>query len=194
MSIEIEAKMRLRSPEAFLKKLEQAKAKPVGKQQELNIFFDTPDHRLRSADEGLRIRITTDEGTGKKTTKLTHKGPRAHGRLKHREEAELEIADSQAMMNILEALGYEDALSFEKVREMWLLDGCEIVIDQLPYLGTFVEIEGETEKSVMSMREKLGLAEEPLIRSSYASILQAHLTENRIALKYIPMDVSAVTP
>lgn len=194
MSIEIEAKMRLPSPENFLKKLEQAKAKLQGKQEELNLFFDTPDHRLRSADEGLRIRITTDIRSGKKVTKLTHKGPRAHGRLKNREEVELEIADSQAMIDILEALGYQEALSFEKVREIWKLDHCEIVIDQLPYLGMFVEIEGTSEKAVMAMRDKLGLASEPLIRSSYASILQAHLTENRIALKHIPMNVSAVAP
>ena len=71
-------------------------------------------------------------------------------------------------------------LTFEKKRTRYLLDGCRVEIDTLPYLGTFVEIEGNTDEDVLAVQDKLGLADEPLIRASYIAMLVTHLQEHNL--------------
>ena len=44
-------------------------------------------------------------------------------------------------------------------------------------IGRFIEIEGPSEEVVVAVREKLGLADEPIIRSSYIAMLRTHLQE-----------------
>ena len=50
--------------------------------------------------------------------------------------------DDDAIDAAFAALGYSRVLSFEKRRESWKLGGCNVELDELPHLGTFVEIEG----------------------------------------------------
>jgi adenylate cyclase class 2 len=44
----------------------------------------------------------------------------------------------------------------ESMREIWMLDGVEICIDEWPFLEPFVEVEGEGEEKVKQISEKLG--------------------------------------
>ena len=44
----------------------------------------------------------------------------------------------------------------ESMREIWMLDGVEICIDEWPFLEPFVEVEGENEDAVKGVSEKLG--------------------------------------
>ncbi|MEM6507068.1 MAG: CYTH domain-containing protein, partial [Planctomycetota bacterium] len=79
---------------------------------------------------------------------------------------------------LLGALGYHHVLSFEKRRIRYELDGCNVELDELPIIGRFVEIEGPSEDAVLAVREKLGLSDEPLIRSSYIAMLKTHQQES----------------
>ena len=81
-------------------------------------------------------------------------------------------------------LGYEPTLSFQKRRETWMLDDCEVALDELPYLGTYVEIEGK-ERDIPIVREKLGLAGVPLISTGYISLLWRYLEDHKIANREI---------
>jgi adenylate cyclase class 2 len=179
--IEIEAKIRLADPEALQARLEALNAPVDQRILETNTYYDLPDGRLKSTDQGLRIRTERDQDREELRTILTHKGPRAHGQFKSRTETELVVGDRHDAADMLTVLGYHRVLTFEKRRVRYLLDDCRVEIDTLPYLGTFVEIEGPSEDAVNSVREKLGLADQPLIRASYIAMLATHLQEQRIS-------------
>lgn len=177
MAVEIEAKMAVPDLEPFRAKLKELNAEFAGINLETNTFFDTEDRSLLAADEGLRLRRNIDTTTQADEHIITYKGPRQHGKLKSRDEVELTVADSHNASELLEKLGFVRTLSFEKRRESWKLGGCKVELDELPYLGSFVEIEGPAEDPVLAVREQLGLSDRPIVKSSYISLLMGYLQE-----------------
>lgn len=178
MPIEIEAKMRLDDRDALVARLRAAGATHAADLAEVNTFYDHPDGSLAQGDRALRLRTEiTSPGTPNASTRviLAHKGPRAPGPLKSREESELVVASAHDADRLLRALGYRPSFTFEKRRTRYTLDACLVELDELPRLGHFVEIEGPSAEQVYATRDKLGLADVPLIQSSYIALLQEHL-------------------
>lgn len=174
--------------DAMRAKLVQCGATRVEAVLETNTFFDTPDRSLVAGDRGLRIRRAKDLSSGEERFVITVKGPAQSGPLKTREEAEVTVEDGERAAAVLRALGYEPELAFEKRRETWETGGCTVELDELPILGRFVEIEGPDEKSVMHVREALGLAGLALIKTGYITMLTRHLKETgdtRKSIKFI---------
>lgn len=180
MGIEIEAKMRLDDVQETEKKLAELGAKFAGDCMETNTFFDTPEGRLKSGDQGLRIRVQ-HWADGDVVVTITHKGARAHGRLKSRSETEVEVEDARGAAEILGALGYFPVLSFEKKRSRWRLDDCWIELDEVPHLGSYIEIEGPSDEQVLALRDKLGYGDKTLVKSSYIAMLINNITEQSLA-------------
>jgi len=178
MAVEIEAKMKVADLEAVRTRLGEHGAERVGAHLEVNEFFDTEDRTLLTADKGLRLRRSRDDQTGEEKFVITFKGPRQHGPLKSREEEEVEVASFEDARRLLHALGYVTILTFEKRRQSWKLGDCKIELDELPLLGTFVEIEGPREQDVLRVRELLRLTDRPLIKTGYAALLSTHLQEH----------------
>ena len=87
------------------------------------------------------------------------------------------FSDAEVMEQILLRIGFVRVLRFEKRRETWTLEGCEVALDELPRLGRFVEIEGPSDAAVMQVRQKLGLEEAPLLTSSYVGMLSHRLDD-----------------
>lgn len=181
MAIEIEAKMRVEDFDALIGHLKQQGGRRLGKVLETNIFFDTPSRELLAGDQGLRVRTSEDVVSGNKQIVVTHKGPRQQGELKSRQETELIVHDEQTAVQLLEALGFVRAMRFAKKRESWQLDGCRIELDELPYLGRFVEIEGPNDVEVLQIRQKLGLQQAELIKASYSQLLTKYLHDHGLA-------------
>ena len=106
---------------------------------ESNQVFDRADapvsERLRTRRELLRLR--TDGGGSRLTWKSA---PEIRGGVKERTEHEFAVDDPAAARLFLESLGFEVAARYEKVRERWLLLGCEVALDRTP-AGDFVEVE-----------------------------------------------------
>jgi adenylate cyclase class 2 len=177
MAVEIEAKMKVASLIVVRDRLLAAGAKLIGEYLETNTFFDTEDRSLLAADEGLRVRFNLNLELGTSTCKITFKGPRKHGQLKSREETELVVGNFETACLLLEQLGFTKVLSFEKRRDSWSLGGCEVDLDELPHLGTYVEIEGSKDETVLKVRELLQLSDRPLVRASYVAMLLTHLQE-----------------
>lgn len=175
MPVEIEAKMQVADHGSVREALRRRHAEGGSVTLETNVFFDTPDRRLLAGDEGLRLRTNHDSATGHETHVVTYKGPRMPGPLKSREEVELTVDDPAATARLFEKLGYLKILSFEKRRQSWTLGGCKVELDELPLLGSFVEVEGPGEREVMAVREALGLADLPMIQTSYIGMLVEHL-------------------
>ena len=181
MAIEIEAKMRLHDQAGVIAQLESLGAAKLDELSETNSYFDTAEGELKSTDQGLRTRVeVTGAGTADErvVTKITHKGPRAMGQLKSRFETEVVVDNARDAALLLGALGFHHVLSFEKRRVRYDLDGCRVELDELPILGRFIEIEGPSDDAVNAVRQKLGLGDEPIIRSSYIAMLRTHLQES----------------
>jgi adenylate cyclase class 2 len=177
MAVEIETKIKVDDLGAIRAKLQGANAKLLGRHLEINTFFDTEDRSLLAADKGLRVRVSHDTDRNTNECTLTFKGPRQPGQLKSREENETTIGKPDCTIQLLEALGFKAVLTFEKRRESWELLGCRVELDELPHLGTFVEIEGPKEEMILNVERMLGLSGRSSIRASYAGMLMTHLQE-----------------
>ena len=185
MSLEIEAKMAVPDLDAVREALRASGARRVKWTAETNVFFDTEDRTLLAADEGLRLRTNRDAESGRATHVITHKGALQTGRLKSREETELTVDDPDAATKLFERLGLAVTLSFEKRRETWELGGCKVELDEVPHLGSFVEVEGPGEAEVLRVRETLGLSDRPIIKTSYIAMLTRYLDEQGLRARVI---------
>jgi adenylate cyclase class 2 len=188
MPVEIEAKMSLENLIAVRARLQECGATRHGSFHEINTFFDTEDRSLLAADKGLRIRVNRNSETGEEDHLITFKGPREPGPLKSREEVEMAVEGSAEAIKLFDCLGFKKVISFEKRRESWLLDHCKVELDELPYLGTYVEIEGPDDASVLSLREKLNLADRTMIKYGYIALLTGYLQERGQKVKDIRFD------
>jgi adenylate cyclase class 2 len=178
MAIELEAKMKVDDLAPVRRKLARLRARREDAEIQTNVFFDR-DGWLRKADRGLRIRQARKKRGAEKCT-ITLKGPQRRGKLKSRDEIEFSIDDPRAARRLLENLGFDLTLSFQKRRESWKFRGCEVALDELPRLGCFVEIEGPSPRKIMSARRALGLSKLPLIQNGYVSMLFKRLQKRRI--------------
>lgn len=190
MAVEIEAKMRARDPDQLRRRLRAAGAQSEYEILEINRFFDTPDRALLSRDCGLRIRTTSGMWQKPARHVITYKGHRQPGKLKRREEIEFEVSDAESATALMRNLGYHPDLAFEKRRQAWSLDDCEVVLDELPLIGWFIEVEGPGTEAVEAVRAKLGLAGEPLISDSYAAMIDAAVRERGIADRFVRFEGS----
>ena len=103
---------------------------------ERNLRYDSADGSLTAA--GVVLRLRQDE-----KVKLTYKADASIERgIVSRFEAEVETSDFETMHVILQRLGFTVALIYEKYRTTYVLEGAEIVLDELPY-GNFTEVEGD---------------------------------------------------
>jgi adenylate cyclase, class 2 len=177
MANEIEAKMKFEDFDRVRNALSKAGAKRVGSVLETNTFFDSAEKSLVAKDSGLRLRKTRDDHSGEERFIITVKGPQQAGELKNRPEAEVRVDDGEDAKAVLAALGYAPTLSFEKRRESWKLGDCKVELDEMPVLGKFVEIEGPNEDAVLRLRESLGMNNQKLIQTGYATMLARYLKE-----------------
>ena len=178
--LEIEAKFQVESHEPVREELRAAGATLVERGIETNEIFDQPDGSLRQRGFGLRIRSFHIEG-GETRTTLTVKGPRLPGPLKKREEVEAQVDDAARAGRFLEMLGFVRVLRFEKRRESWKLGPCRIELDEPPHIGLFVEIEGPDEAAIRAVQERLSLAGESHVQSSYVRMLAEYCDRHDIA-------------
>jgi len=175
---EIEAKLRVTDPAALRRRLAAAGLEARDTVFEVNRLFDFADGRLRRGGSALRVREEyRDSGGALLGTRLTYKGPLAEGPLKRRPEAELRVEAAGPLLDVFAALGLAETFRYEKRRTPFTGGPCEVVLDDLPGLGHFMEIEGSTEESVTAELARLGLAEAPTIRTDYVHLLIAHLEE-----------------
>ncbi len=170
MAQETEAKFYVGRLAALQQKVEGLGASRVDlRVHELNLRFDTPARDLHRLGRVLRLRQD-------KRARMTYKDAESpHPGTLSRREVEFAVSDFDAARELLLALGYQIAFTYEKYRSTYKLGALEIMLDELPY-GHFVEIEGEG--PIQSTAEKLGLKWSALIRDSYSRLFE-HLKERR---------------
>lgn len=98
---------------------------------------------LRVRDEGDKITMTMKQ-------MLKGEG------IERQKEIELIVDSYDNAVAFLKSVGAQDKAVQETKRELWELDGVEIMLDWWPFLEPVIEIEGASELAVRQVAEKLG--------------------------------------
>ncbi|QQS39407.1 CYTH domain-containing protein [Candidatus Woesebacteria bacterium] len=77
-------------------------------------------------------------------------------KIQDQKEIALQIDNFENARTLLTTIGCDEKSYQENKRELWILDGVEITLDEWPYLEPFVEIEGKSEAEVRRISEELG--------------------------------------
>jgi len=77
-------------------------------------------------------------------------------KIHNQQEICLEVNDFASAVSMLNLIGCKEKSYQENLRELWMLDGVEIVIDEWPFLEPLVEVEGKSEEAVKMVSEKIG--------------------------------------
>jgi len=175
MSTEIEAKLKVDSLQEIAEKLDGLGAEFRQEQLQIDNYFDDANRALTKTDRCLRLRRLL---VGKSERFfLTYKGAKEKNEFKKRQEIEIEVEDGNSAEKLLLLLGYNKALVFEKKRRIWRFGECEVALDELPLLGSFVEIEGPDGEKIADVQRNLGLSDLPPILESYASLMEEKLRQ-----------------
>jgi adenylate cyclase class IV len=183
---EIEMKFRAEDLSAVRRAVLRAGGRYLGTVLQTDCYLDTPEGALLAGDRGLRLR------TSRRVTRvaqafqavragskapaapgahrgaplralLTYKGPRRdRGRAKSRREVQTAVEDPRALEEVLRELGLRRRLVLQKRRSTYALGRCRVELDELPLLGTFVEIEGSSPRAIEAAARRLGLRGPPL--------------------------------
>jgi predicted adenylyl cyclase CyaB len=181
MKLEIEAKIRVKNLDAIAKKLRQMGSKFLHTVQEQDLYFNSADGKLLKSNCALRLRKrkfkiskfkkkqarSVSDGI-KSQIFLTFKGPTGKSAFKSRREDQVEVDDFDMTKNILLGLGYKELLTVRKIRQIWHVGKCEVCLDKVRLLGTFIEVEGPSEKAISTVLDKLGLDKTKHISTGYA--------------------------
>jgi adenylate cyclase class 2 len=175
MCVEIEAKLKVESLEEIKHKLAEQGAEFLQEQLQTDYHFDDANMTLQKSDRCLRLRRQL--ANNNERFFLTYKGAKEKSSFIKSQEIETEISDSESIQRLLSAIGYKKVLVIEKKRLTWQLGCCEVALDELPLIGSFVEIEGPDEKKIEDVQKKLELSELPHIKKSYAGLITDRLSE-----------------
>ncbi|MGI4855068.1 MAG: class IV adenylate cyclase [Janthinobacterium lividum] len=130
---------------------------------ERNALFDTPDRRLLSSRQLLRMR----EYGG--LWVVTHKRPPAGNDdssfYKERLETETRVEDGDTMGAVFVELGYAPVFRYEKFRTEFHDGTGALVLDETP-LGNFAELEGKPQW-IDAALDRLGVARDLCFTDSY---------------------------
>jgi len=161
---ELEVKYAVVSIQPFEEKLRLLHAQLVQPRvYEVNLRFDTAMGDLTHTHQVLRLRQDTQ-------ARLTYKGMgELQGGVQKRTEIEVTVSDYLSTRHLLEALGYQVSMMYEKYRAVYDFEGVLVCLDEMPF-GDFIEVEGENSQRIHQTSLKLGLRWEERILESYASL------------------------
>jgi adenylate cyclase, class 2 len=130
---------------------------------EENVLFDLPGDALRASGRLLRLRRAGGRAV------LTFKGPvPGEHRHKVRVEHETSVDRPDAVVLLLEGLGYAPRYRYQKYRTTFALEGLEIALDETP-IGCFVELEGEP-AAIDRVAARLGFDASQYILATYRQL------------------------
>lgn len=152
MNIEFELRILEVDENEMIKKLETLGAEKVGEFDQKRYVYDFVPKR---ENEWIRLRTN-----GLKTT-LAYKNVEKNT-VDGTKELEIEVSSLEKTNEMLKILGYNPKAYQENRRVRYMLDGIEIDIDSWPKIPTYMEIEGDSEETVLNMVEKLEIPKEQI--------------------------------
>lgn len=146
-TLEIEVKFFLADPERTRNRLMRTGAESSGRFFEHNICFENATGGLRKNESLLRLRRDAKATLTYKTSPLA-----ADADFKVLTEREVEVGDFEAMLDILQAIGFYPSQVYEKYRETFSLGPATVCLDSMPF-GEFLEIEGDKSEIIRIARQ-----------------------------------------
>jgi len=151
---------------------------------ERNLRFDTPDRRLSSSFQVLRLRQDS-------RCRLTFKGASDPWQeVSAREEIEVEVSDLEAARGILEALGFILIVVYEKYRTAYLLGDVEVSLDEMPF-GNFIEVEGPDAGNIQKVSENLEMNWKKRSKFSYLMIFNGLKSRLNLTMRDLTFEAFA---
>ena len=169
---EIEVKFYVRDLAGVEQTLQNLNARMAQKRAlETNLRFDTTENSLGRYRHVLRLRrpapgYLPEDPQGL----LTYKGPTQSGQsISIRQEIEVVVSDFETALHLLEALGYQVVVMYEKWRTVYRVGDVDVDLDETP-LGNFLEIEGPDTAGIQEVALLLGLDWEARSGESYMAL------------------------
>ncbi len=152
MQTEFEVKFCNINIDEIRERLENAGAVLIKPMQLMRRYvFDYDDRRLQVHNSYIRLRDEGDKIT------LTFKHFSQADKVGGAHEIETVVDSFDKTRDIFRAIGIMDTSYQESRREVWELDGGEVMIDEWPWLKPYIEVEAKDAASVRTMAEKLQL-------------------------------------
>ncbi|MDD4202979.1 MAG: class IV adenylate cyclase [Candidatus Omnitrophica bacterium] len=166
---EIETKFKLKDPQAFRNKLEQIGAQKVYSQLEHDIYFAGQGCKVQAST--IRVRCLNNN-TGVFTIKKNV--PNDQVNIKIKEEIEVNVDNAIVMTNMLKDIGFSERFKKEKKREIYKYNSANICLDELPYIGWYLEIEAEGVCEVENIAKALDLDINDAIKDTYMDLFNIY--------------------
>jgi len=143
-----------------------------------DIYFDTRDESLRGQDFVVRLRTVGNR------TKLALKSPRrfSHGSISNRIELEFTVAETEVREQ-LRTSDLQAVAEIEKRRTEFVAEQATVAIDELPFIGAFIEIEARSAELVETMTSKLELTRSNSTPENYTELLERFLSSNGLPIR-----------
>jgi adenylate cyclase class 2 len=180
MQYEVEIKLPLGDMRQTIEEqLDNAGAEFVGLIRQSDHYFNHPQRDFAVTDEALRIRSVNEKNW------ITWKGPKIDSRTKTRREIELPLGDSSetaaGFAEILTLLSFRSVATVVKDRRVYRMDfkgaQCEIALDDVVDVGSFLEIE------LIADESNLASAQDTVVE--LGSLLGLHETEQKSYLEML---------
>lgn len=178
---ELEIKIQITSEVIFQKIYDACNAMfgpPISHDLQLDEYYDTPDGQLKYQDLVIRIRSNGDKKT------IAMKSPRINlpSGMTSRIELEFLSAEGEKVHEQLLGQGLHSQEASEKERWTFVYKDCEIVLDKLPFIGSFIEVEGPSELAIQEIVSLLNLSSSPVIRQNYGELMRKKFSELQLPL------------
>ena len=139
-------------------------------------YFDTENQLLKMGDFTVRLRQIDDE------LFLAIKGPRMYlnDKIHKRIEIEFRVYDKEDIDKQIKSHSLNATTVIEKTRWSFESGDAQISVDRLPFIGSFIEIQG-TYESIKRIMSELELAEDDAVAQNYTELLEEYFSKHGIA-------------
>lgn len=181
---ELEIKIKIDSEEHFHAIYEACNklfGAPTSHVRQLDEYYDTPDGQLKKQDLVIRIRSMGERQV------IALKSPRVElpSGMSERIELEFVSAEGERVQEQLLTQGLHSNEAYEKERWVFTFNACEIVLDKLPFIGAFVEIEGPSEEAIEHVVHMLDLTTCQVIKQNYGELMKEKFRQLQLPLSNI---------
>jgi adenylate cyclase class 2 len=142
-------------------------------------YFDTQEENLKEQDFTVRLRFVNGN------LKVALKGPRIYlpGNVYQRIELEFSATNEGELREQLVRQGLTATAILEKQRWVFSSEHAETAIDRLPFIGSFIEVEGDTPSAIETVLASLQLSSKNAVRENYSELLEAKFKEIGLPLR-----------
>ncbi len=158
-----------REAKRLLETCARCSEEPVKKEHHKDEYYDTKQEELRNKDLTVRIRNVN----GRIVVAL--KSPRIFitDKIQKRIELEFEASDGFKLRKKIYEQGLILLRVIEKRRWNFIIHGCDIAIDEVPFIGWFIEIEGRDSDSIYEIIKLLNLSTDEAVKEHYGELIES---------------------